>query len=287
MYSFGISESLNIQMRTSLRDFLRHFKLTRFLHPPLAVFERLKLSRICRYEVRQYPDGRLHIAWNGHVLDTAVPSASFAGLAASPHELPTMTAFLRYISSGYVVWDVGASIGFYSFLAARLTSDSGLIVSFEPNPCNFERLTKNISGAGVKNVVSLNYALSDQEGKVLMADLEVCSTTSRVVSPSSMEALAAKSVLAIRGDSLVESCIVPVPNFIKVDVEGHELAVLRGMQRTLMSPECRVVVCEVHYGILSAAGVANCWDELRRMLCQAGFTKIKSISRSHVLALKN
>lgn len=48
------------------------------------------------------------------------------------------------------------------------------------------------------------------------------------------------------GDTLVESGNVPSPDVIKIDVEGAELNVLRGLEDTLSSRDCRVVYCEVH-----------------------------------------
>ena len=51
-------------------------------------------------------------------------------------------------------------------------------------------------------------------------------------------------VAAVEGDALIASGCTPSPNIIKLDVEGHEAAVLRGLRQTLSGPACRMVVFE-------------------------------------------
>jgi hypothetical protein len=57
-------------------------------------------------------------------------------------------------------------------------------------------------------------------------------------------------VEVVRGDECVQTENLPPPRLVKIDVEGCEYAVLRGLQRTLAHPACELVCCEIHPQLL-------------------------------------
>ena len=89
-----------------------------------------------------------------------------------------------------------------------------------------------------------------------------------------------------RGETLVATGAAPMPNFIKVDVEGHELAAISGMAALLARPECRGVLVEVHFALLAQTGQTHAPGDIKRHLRKAGFRRLSWVSRSHLLALK-
>ena len=70
----------------------------------------------------------------------------------------------REINEGDVVLDIGANIGYYTLLAARLVGPTGQVIAFEPDQTNFALLRKNVEANGYRNVVLVNKAVSDHNG---------------------------------------------------------------------------------------------------------------------------
>lgn len=123
-----------------------------------------------------------------------------------------------------VAIDVGAHLGSFTFLLARYAR---VVVAVEPDPRAAGTLASNISANGLRNVIVFPYACSSSDGKELGFKLER-GVTSRVV--QSGGDVAVKSITV---DAIVEALRLERVGFLKVDVEGHELEVLRGAQNTL------------------------------------------------------
>jgi hypothetical protein len=85
----------------------------------------------------------------------------------------------------------------------------------------------------------------------------------------------------------VEAERLPLPAAVKIDVEGEELSVLRGLRRTLSESACRMVCCEVHPSLLGAGvGPPDVLDLLRSF----GFGRIDTLPRGpeqHLVAYKS
>jgi hypothetical protein len=93
-------------------------------------------------------------------------------------------------------------------------------------------------------------------------------------------------VHVVQGDAFVEGQNLPLPRMIKVDVEGYEWQVLRGLRRTLAAPECELVCCEVHPGLLPASVQP---EDIAQFLSSIGFDSTESIPRYdtfHLVARK-
>ena len=75
----------------------------------------------------------------------------------------------KEIHKGDVVIDIGANIGYYTIMFAKLVGDSGKVIAFEPDPTNYELLKKNIEINGFTNVILEQKALSDNPGKMMLS----------------------------------------------------------------------------------------------------------------------
>jgi FkbM family methyltransferase len=144
-------------------------------------------------------------------------------------EAALIRAITSTIQKDAVVWDVGANCGLFSYLTAQ-SPRVKQIVFCEPNEhmfrmcCDALKIYSKASG--------LNVALSDKCGE---ADLVVPLGASTMGSLQSQTLSSAASRLRVRcvtGDDLVTQGL-PVPDVIKIDTEGHELAVLRGLTATI------------------------------------------------------
>lgn len=81
------------------------------------------------------------------------------------HEKFETEIFKKEIKKGDKVLDLGANIGYYTFLAAQLVGEKGKAFDFEPKPTNFSLLKMNIETNSYKNVITIQKAVSDKTGK--------------------------------------------------------------------------------------------------------------------------
>ncbi|EGP92870.1 FkbM family methyltransferase [Nitrosarchaeum koreense] len=135
------------------------------------------------------------------------------------------------IKKGDVVIDIGANIGYYTLIFAKLVGDTGKVFAFEPDPTNFELLRKNIEANGYKNVILEQKALSNKEGKVTLA-LSKQNTAGHHISSEQQDSKNSIQVDAIIADNYFKNFERKI-NFVKMDVEGAESIVLGGMTNML------------------------------------------------------
>jgi len=154
---------------------------------------------------------------------------------------------VRTLQRGDVFVDVGAYIGLYSLLAAKVVGANGRVIAFEPYPGSRELLNKNVSLNGLADIVRVeSSAIGDELGVTELRAAGVCSANT--LTPNTVKAFGdeqAISTVTVSVTTLDEYCERGqiVPSFVKIDVEGWELHVLRGMERVLRGGA--VVVCEM------------------------------------------
>ena len=146
---------------------------------------------------------------------------------------------VRYlVKPGDTVIDIGANVGVYSKILSELVGPEGHVYSIEPFPPTFEMLCYNVRKLHLDNVEPVNVAVSDSEAVVTMAipyepsGAETHYRASIVTDRAKKGNTETANVQAIAIDSrfLSESGII---SFIKCDVEGHELACIKGAAKFL------------------------------------------------------
>jgi precorrin-6B methylase 2 len=80
------------------------------------------------------------------------------------YEPMTTLAFHTLVQPGDRVVDVGAHVGYFTLLAARLCGPNGRVFAFEPHPDNFRLLERNIRENGAENVTAVRKAVADRAG---------------------------------------------------------------------------------------------------------------------------
>jgi len=136
--------------------------------------------------------------------------------------------FERFIQKGKVVYDVGAHVGYFSLLSAILVQDEGQVIAFEPNPDNIRRLRRHIEMNGYSNIKVMGTAVSNKNGEFSFDIDKENSTT--CLSPTGKIKVKTRTI-----DTLVESREIPPPDYMKIDVEGAEVLVIKGAESTLKS----------------------------------------------------
>jgi FkbM family methyltransferase len=158
-------------------------------------------------------------------------------------ERAVLEALLGELEGDETVWDVGAGVGTYTCLLANAL-DSGRVVGFEPEPTNGARLRANLvcNAPGERFAVS-GVALWDRDGETTLASEGDPESTEAGEGHHYLSADGEGRVEARRGASLVESGLAP-PDVLKIDVQGGELQVLRGMGAVI--GDVRTIYLEVH-----------------------------------------
>lgn len=91
-------------------------------------------------------------------------------------------------------------------------------------------------------------------------------------------------VTILTADTYMEQSKI-VPNIVKIDVEGFEYDVFKGMKRLLREPQLRAIFCEVHFALLENRGQEFAPIEIERLLRDACFD-VKYTDSSHIQAIR-
>ncbi len=149
-------------------------------------------------------------------------------------ERPVQEALARYIKPGTVFYDIGANLGFFTVIGAKLVGPAGRVYAFEPVAENAETLRRNIALNHFDHVTVFEKAVSCSSGVgelLLVPDAGGATLSSTGTVPS--EITGTTSVDLVSLDDLVASQMVPPPAVVKIDVEGAEWEVLQGMVNTI------------------------------------------------------
>lgn len=204
------------------------------------------------------------------LLDVTEFTAGPLYFGGSIYEPQTTAYFAGELRPGRVFVDIGANHGYFSVLAAALVGEGGRVVAFEPNPRIFRQLRTHVGLNDFDDRVTLlPSALADAPGEArLFVSQDVGNSGLSSLTPASEH---------LESGSLSEAHTVSVPvdtfdhwfassglsrvDLLKIDVEGAEALVLRGMSASLRADAIGAIICE------------TAWDgPTHRALCGAGFS---------------
>lgn len=233
------------------------------------------LSRVLLFLARHLPRGYWRVMRFAAKRDEALWDLPLA-LKFLPHTKiradlrePVFTHFLRngcflhqsgedlicmsLLRPGDVVFDVGANIGYPTLLFSHAVEASGKVVALEPSPRAFRLLQRTLNGR--LNVECVNLAASDHEGEALFYETENLDTSS--LQP--VVSVKRYTVTTTTLDNVVQS--FGPPAFVKIDVEGHEPSVFRGMEDLLQRDAPPIVLFEA----LTGSSLLDTLTELDRL----------------------
>ena len=175
--------------------------------------------------------------------------------------------FKEQIRPGMVVVDVGANIGYYALIAAKLVGNEGKVYAFEPVSNNYDLLVANIKVNGYTNIIPIPKAVSNKCGKALLFINKVNLTTPSLsqdnvtghISTDIMSAglstpsLSRDEVETITLDKFFEGAVgVEKVDFLKMDVEGYEGLVIEGAEKVLKGNNLKIFMEFWPYGLKNA-----------------------------------
>jgi FkbM family methyltransferase len=159
--------------------------------------------------------------------------------ALGMYEPMVVEIIAKTVKPGWVCADVGAFIGYYTLLLAKSVGATGKVIAFEPFPSNFQILCENIALNGYQNVVLENKAVMDKSQTVNFRSTVTKGLdhgVSVMTGFGMYHAVSLDDYWGNRTDRL---------NFVKIDVEGAEAAVLKGMER-VMRRDRPILLVELH-----------------------------------------
>lgn len=163
-------------------------------------------------------------------------------------EEPDLSIVSRLVKNGDTCLDIGANFGLYTRFLSQYVGDSGKIHAFEPIEKTFQSLSNNVRKLKLKNTEVHNIALSDKNGEASMIIPEYEDGGENTYEARIIDGHAdkAETVSCQRLDDFIGSNISPA--FIKIDVEGHEISVLKG-GKNCIEKNRPILLIEINGGI--------------------------------------
>jgi FkbM family methyltransferase len=163
------------------------------------------------------------------------------------YEIGTVRLWDHLLKTSTTVFDVGANIGVYTLLAAARLQGRGAVHCFEPNAEVFSRLGRNVALNRFTNVHAAQLALSDFDGDAKFFIPKNNAWTNGSLIEGFTEQMEPMTIETTRFDTYCSKLDLAKVDLIKIDVEGSELNVLRGMGKLLRRwrPD---IICEVLEG---------------------------------------
>ncbi len=168
-------------------------------------------------------------------------------------EPETTRLFRKLAKEGDIIIDIGANIGYFTLLAAKIVGDNGKVYAFEPDTTNYNILTSNIELNALRNTITVQKAVSDRNGK-----LEFYLNDSDIGAHTIYKSNKAKRSIIVNSvtlDEYFKGREYPI-DIVKMDVEGAESAVLSGMSKIIEQNKDLKIFAEFHPPWIKRAGIS-------------------------------
>jgi FkbM family methyltransferase len=173
------------------------------------------------------------------------------GVLAGSFETAELTFVDRFLKPGMTVLDIGAHHGLYTLLASKRVGSKGRVFAFEPSPRERSalrlnvRLNKGLNLSG--NVTVQGFAVGNEDVEVDLFVAEDWAAGYNSLRPPNVSVTTSTTrVHVVRLDDWLARHKIDHVDFIKLDIEGAELAALRGAQRLLEVRPRPVLLVEVY-----------------------------------------
>lgn len=180
---------------------------------------------------------------------------SAALLTSGVWEATETAIFRSLVKSGMTVLDVGANIGYYTLMAAKLVTPAGRVFAFEPDPWNCQLLARSVESSGYTNVKVYQQAVADKLGRTkLYFDAHNYANRSffaqNIIQDAGFVEVETIPLDRLYGSGQLGKRV----DFLKIDVQGAEALVLAGAEK-LLTENLPTILMELEPDKLISAGV--------------------------------
>ena len=184
----------------------------------------------------------------------------------------------KIIKKDDVVIDVGANIGYYTLIFAKLVGSEGKVFAFEPEPNNFHLLRKNVELNNYHNVALVQKAVTNITGRVNLYLSKEDSGQHKIY--DAHDNVDSLEVDAVRLDDYFENFVGTI-DFIKMDVEGAERLVIEGMSSILQRIKSIKMMIEFSPILIKKLGIEPL--EYLQMIHEYGFDLYHMDARKKII----
>ena len=147
----------------------------------------------------------------------------------------------KEVKNGDIVLDIGANIGYYTLIFAKLVGSNGKIFAFEPEPFNYDLLQKNIKINNYENIITEQKAVGNENGVIKLYLSKIRTGMHRIYKSKYTNNEFVNVDIVKLDDYFKDSKFFNKINFIKMDVEGSEFGVLKGLTRILENNNVKIL----------------------------------------------
>ena len=221
-------------------------KLARFIKFKAIIANRnaryalLKLKERSGYLVKTVQGSKMKLDLNdkGISKDLAVDGT---------REPESTNAIQNFIREGDVVVDIGANLGYYALLESRIVGGSGIVYAIEPSPDNIDALKENIKLNGYTNIECFTIGIGDKE-EIAKMFMSPHSNLNSLVIQKNKKTIGNIDIQITTLDNFLKG--KKQPDFIRMDVEGYEYNIIKGMKGLLNSKKPLKIFMELHPHIM-------------------------------------
>ena len=196
--------------------------------------------------------------WGGKIRVHNDDTGSLSTLSISGVFGPRDTQTVKdNVFSGNIVVDLGANIGYFTCLLAKIVGEGGKVFAFEPDPRNLKLLRRNIQENDYKNVIIVDKAVSDVNGSCTLYSSQKKFGANRIFESKKKQThdfIPIKSETICLDDYFEKQNLLKKIDFIKIDVEGSEFRAFNGMKKILELNNNLKIFTEIAPSLLEDAG---------------------------------
>ncbi len=190
----------------------------------------------------------------------------------------------KEIKEGDTVLDLGANIGYYTLIMAKIVGDKGKVYAFEADPTNFNILKRNIEVNGYKNVILENKAVLDKN-EIVNFYINKKNRAGNSLFQGKNSTYRADKYNKVEGIKLDDYFKSEEIDFIKIDIEGSEFKAMKGMVNLLKRNDGIKVITEFYPMLLIGVGENGNPEEYLNLLDKLNFKLYDIIEGSNDLIL--